>query len=128
VAATPPKLRRRTRATDPAGRLTLRLGKEQVAFLAEEAGKAGLATAEYVRNLIARGIQARELQEAIAEIRAMPPEPRATEGGTEGLALEVLLELRAMLRAIVAARDPMIVTNAREQVRKEIAALKSSKS
>ncbi len=45
MAATLPKPRRRTRATDPAGRLTLRLGKEQVAFLAMEAGKAGLATA-----------------------------------------------------------------------------------
>ena len=63
----------------------------------------GLATTEYVRNLIVRSIQARELQETLAEVRAMLAELRATErGGTEGLALEVLLEVRAMLRAIVA--------------------------
>jgi len=41
---------------------------------------------------------------------------RAPEGGeTEGLALEALLEVRAMLRAIAAVRDPLIVTNARER-------------
>jgi hypothetical protein len=104
------------------------LGKEQVAFLAVEAGKAGLAIAECLRNLIVRGIQARELQEAIAEIRAMLPEPQATEGGgTEGFALEVLFEVRAMLRAIAAVRDPLIVTNAREQARKELATFKTNR-
>jgi hypothetical protein len=117
-----------TRTTDPAGRLTLRLGKEQQAFLTAEAGKVGLATTEYVRNLIVRSIQARELQETLAEVRAMLAEVRATERrGSEGLELEVLLEVRAMLRAIAAVRDPLIVTNAREQARKEIAALKSNK-
>lgn len=81
MAATVPKLRRRTRTTDPAGRLTLRLGEEQLAFLAAEAGKARLATAEYVRNLIVRGMRARELHATVAEVRAMLPEFRATEGG-----------------------------------------------
>jgi len=38
-----------------------------------------------------------------------------------------LLEVRAMLRAIATARDPLIVTDAREQARKEIAALKTNK-
>lgn len=46
VAATPLKPRHRTRTTDLAGRLTLRLGKEQLAFLTAEAGKVGLATTE----------------------------------------------------------------------------------
>ena len=41
--------------------------------------------------------------------------------------MEVLLEVRAMLRAIAAVRDPLIVTNAREQTRKELAALKVNK-
>jgi hypothetical protein len=128
VAATPPKPRHRTRTTDPAGRLTLRLGKEQLAFLTSEAGKVGLATTEYVRNLLVRSIQARELQETLTEVRAMLAELRATErSGSEGLELEVLLEVRAMLRAIAAVRDPLIATNAREQARKEIAALKSNK-
>jgi len=75
-----------------------------------------------------RSIQARELQETLTKVRAMPAELRATErGGSEGLELEVLLEVRAMLRAIAAVRDPLIATNAREQARKEIAALKSNK-
>jgi hypothetical protein len=126
VAATAPKPRRRTRTTDPAGRLTLRLGKEQVALLAAEAGKARMATAEYVRNLIVRGMVARELDVTITEVRAMLPELRATEGGGR-FALEVLLEVRALLRAIAAVRDPLIVTNAREQARKELAALNTSK-
>jgi hypothetical protein len=72
--------------------------------------------------------QARELQDTIAEVRAMLSELRATEGGgTESVALEALLEVRAMLRAIAAVRDPLIVTNAREQARNEIAALRSNK-
>jgi hypothetical protein len=105
----------------------LRLGKEQVAFLAAEAGKAGLATAEYVRDMILRGMQARELQETVAELRAILSELQATAGGgTEGFGLEALLEVRAMLRAIAAVRDPMIVTNAREQARKELVALKKT--
>ncbi len=122
------KPRHRTRTTDPAGRLTLRLGKEQVAFLTAEAGKVGLATTEYVRNLIVRSIQARELQETLAEVRAMLAELRAQQAaGTEGLALEALFEVRAILRAIAVVRDPLIVTNAREEARKELAALKSHK-
>lgn len=128
MAATPLKPRHRARTTDPVGRLTLRLGKEQVAFLTAEAGKVGLATTEYVRNLIVRSIQARELQEALADVRAMLAELRATaRGGTEGLALEALFEVRAMLRAIAAVRDPLIVTNAREEARKELAVLKTNK-
>ena len=47
--------------------------------------------------------------------------------GTESVALEALLEVRAMLRAIAAVRDPLIVTNAREQARNEIAARRSNK-
>jgi hypothetical protein len=128
VAATVPKPRRRTRTTDPAGRLTLPLGREQVAFLASEAGKARLPIAEYVRNLIVRGIQARELQETVAEIRAMLPGLQAQQaGGNEALALEALFEVRAILRAIAAVRDPLIVTNAREEARRELAALKTNK-
>jgi hypothetical protein len=104
------------------------LGKEQMEFLAAEAGKVGLATAEYVRNLIARGMHARELQDTIAEVRAMLSELGATEGGgTESVALEGLLEVRAMLRAIAAVRDLLIVTNARERARNEIAAIRSNK-
>ncbi|HEV2979081.1 MAG TPA: hypothetical protein VG425_16005 [Casimicrobiaceae bacterium] len=127
MAATPPKPRHRARTKDPAGRLTLRLGKEQVAFLTAEAGKVGLATTEYVRNPIVRSIQARELQEALADVRAMLAELRATaRGGTEGPALEALFEVRAML-ATAAVRDPLIVTNAREEARKELAVLKTNK-
>ncbi len=86
-----------------------------MALLAAEAGKPPLVTAEYVRNLIVRGMVARELHETITEVRAMLSELRASEGArTEGLALEALLEVRAMLRAITAVRDPLIVTNARE--------------
>jgi hypothetical protein len=89
-----------------------------------EAGKVGLATTEYVRNLIVRSIQARELQEALADFRAMLAElPATARGGTEGLALEALFEVRA----IAAVRDPLIVTNAREEARKELAALKSDR-
>jgi len=51
-----------------------------MALLAAEAGKARLATAEYVRNLIVRGMVARELHETITEVRAMLPELRASEG------------------------------------------------
>ena len=56
----------------------------------------GLATTEYVRNRLVRSIQARELQETLTEFRAMLAELQATErGGSEGLELEVLLEVRA---------------------------------
>ena len=125
MAATP-RISRRTRTTDPASRITLRLGKELIAFLTAEAGEQGLAKTEYVRNLIARGLHARQLDDTTAEIRAAIAELRKpSPTGSDDTTLEVLLEVRAMLRMIATARDPMIVTNARKQALEELTMLRA---
>lgn len=109
MALTSPQTARRTRTTDPAGGLTLRLDKVQAEFLAAEPSKAGLAIAEYLRSLVVPGLQARQLEDACVEIRVMLSGFRAADGApNEDVALDALLEVRAT----AAARDSRNVANA----------------
>lgn len=113
-------------------RLTLRFSPEDLAFLTHEAGRHRLPVAEYVRNLIARGLQMQELSDVTSEIKSLlatlpgtstPPEPPAQDATLFTAQLEALFEMRVLLRKIATTRDATLVTQARTEALDEVQAL-----
>lgn len=104
--------------------IPVRFDPETISFLSAEAARHGVSRSEYIRRLVARGILAQSLEEAVAEIRAISGANSGgiTEAGFRVL-LETLLEVRALLRIVSARSYPDGPTEARRAAADEVAAL-----
>lgn len=108
--------------------LSLRLPDDLRDFLSREAGRNGVSVTEYVKNLLARGIETDAMDRVAKRIESHFVSLR--ENGQQALPtnvleyeLEAILEIRVLLREIVSNRDPNGVTKARQSVASELANL-----
>lgn len=88
------------------------------AFLKSEAAREGVSQSEFIRRMVARGLLAQSLHEAVSEIRAIAPGGITVEGFR--FLLVNLLETRNLLRIVADKHFPGAAAGAQHDATEEV--------